>query len=354
MSALPAPAVDGRASEELVQLAPDYPSWRDFVARTPEATVFHLPAWTQVIADTYRYPAAVLAAVEAGRVVAGVPVVRARRLRGPAWVSLPFSDHSPPLAVDPPTLAAFSSALARWSERGGLPLEVRGEVPPGPGWRPDPAGARHVLALETDVDRQWRRVRARDRQYIKVAGRGLRVRFGRSAGDVDVFYRLHVHTRRRQGVPVQPRRFVRAVADRMLGAGHGVVAVAETPAGEAVAAAVLLAWNGTAILKWLASDARRWDLRANHVLMWESVRWAVEGGNRVYDLGKSEAEQRGLHQFKEGFGARRLPLVHSLAGGPSSAAGGHRRAGDALALVIRRSPTIVCRTLGLLLYRYAA
>jgi hypothetical protein len=147
---------------------------------------------------------------------------------------------------------------------------------------------------------------------------------------------------------------VAAVGERVIGTGHGVVAVAETTAGEPVAAAVLLAWNRTVILKWLASDAARWDLRASHVLMWEAVRWAVAGGARAYDLGKSEAGQRGLHQFKEGFGAERLPLLHSAVGRPGSSAGGRGRAADALALVIRRSPPVVCRALGRLLYRYAA
>jgi GNAT acetyltransferase-like protein len=330
----------------------------DLVAAVPDATVFHLPAWARVITDTYRYRATVLAELdEGGRVAAGVPVVRVRRLSGPALVSLPFSDHCPPLARDHASLCRLAADLGPWSKREGVALEVRGELPAGEAWDAAAIGVRHVLALKGGVESLWRGVRERDRSYIRVAQRRVHVRFSRSVEDLDVFYRLQVRTRRRQGVPVQPRRFVGAVGEHVIRAGHGLLAVAETPAGLPVSAAVLLAWNGTVILKWLASDASHWDLRANHVLVWESIRWASEAGNRAYDFGRSDTEHRGLQQFKAGFGAEALPLAYAVRGGASSrggAPGGHGWVGGALGLIIRHSPAGVCRALGSLLYRYAA
>ncbi|HKF19653.1 MAG TPA: GNAT family N-acetyltransferase [Candidatus Dormibacteraeota bacterium] len=348
----------GDGSGRLVALRSDDPAWMDLVAAAPDATVFHLPAWAQVIADTYRYRATVLAELDAvGRVAAGVPAVRVRRLSGPAWVSLPFSDHCPPLARDGASLQRLAADLGPWSKREGVALEVRGELPAGEAWKPEAIGVRQVLALNGGVESLWKGVRERDRRYIRVAERRVRVRFSRSLEDLDVFYRLQVRTRRRQGVPVQPRRFVDAVGEHVIKAGRGVLAVAETPAGHPLSAAVLLAWNGTVILKWLASDASHWDLRANRILVWESIRWASDAGHRAYDFGRSDTGHGGLQQFKAGFGAEALPLTYTVTGGGSSKARAlpvHRWAGGALGLLIRHSPAGVCRALGSLLYRYAA
>lgn len=345
-------------SSRLVALRPDDPAWIGLVAAAPDATVFHLPAWARVITDTYSYRAALLAEVdEEGQVAAGVPAVRVRRLRGPAWVSLPFSDHCPPLARDRASLRRLAADLGAWSKREGVALEVRGELPAVEGWEAAVIGVRHVLALRGGVESLWKAVRERDRRYIRVAERRVRVRFSRSDEDLDVFYRLQVRTRRRQGVPVQPRRFVGAVGEHVIKAGHGLLALAETPAGLPLSAAVLLAWNGTVILKWLASDASHWDLRANHVLVWESIRWASDAGKRTYDFGRSGTEHLGLQQFKAGFGAEALPLEYAVTGSARSSAGalgGHGWAGRAMGLAIRHSPAVVCRALGSLLYRYAA
>lgn len=342
----------------LVSLRSDDPAWMDLVEAAPDATVFHLPAWARVIADTYRYRATVLAELDAaGRVAAGVPAVRVRRLSGPAWVSLPFSDHCPPLARDSASLQRLAADLGPWSEREGVALEVRGELPAGEAWKTAAIGVHHVLALNGGVESLWKGIRERGRRYIRVAERRVRVRFSRSLEDLDVFYRLQVRTRRRQGVPVQPRRFVGAVGEHVIRAGRGLLAVAETPGGHPLSAAVLLAWNGTVILKWLASDASHWDLRANQILVWESIRWASDAGHRAYDFGRSDTEHRGLQQFKAGFGAEALPLTYTVTGGGSSKARAlrvHGWVGGALGLLIRHSPARVCRALGSLLYRYAA
>src|SRR5262249_57488518 len=77
--------------------------------------------------------------------------------------------------------------------------------------------------------------------------RGLRARVGRTADDVEAFYRLHLLTRRRQGVPIQPRRFFGAIWQHLIAAGHGRVVLVETPEGRPVAGAVVLAWNGNSI-----------------------------------------------------------------------------------------------------------
>ena len=345
-----------RHVDGLVELQEDDPAWLGLVAAVPDASVYHLPAWTRAVADTYGYRAAVLAGLdERGRVAAGAPVVRVRRPSGAAWVSLPFTDHAPPLARDAASLERFGEGLAAWSARMGAPVEVRGALPPAAGWRAVTVGLRHVLALDAGVETARRGFSETHRRRLRQAERsGLRARIGRTADDVEAFYRLHVLTRRRQGIPVQPRRLLRGIWERLIAAGHGVVVLVEMPGRPPVAGAVLLAWNGTATLKFQASDETCWEARPNHLCYWESLRWASEAGYRRFDFGRTETRHEGLRQWKAGWGAEAVPLAYALTGQGGPGVGDHGPLGAALRLVIRSSPPVVCRALGALLYRYAA
>jgi CelD/BcsL family acetyltransferase involved in cellulose biosynthesis len=340
----------------LVELGDDDPAWLDLVAAAPGATVYHLPAWARAVADTYGYRTAVLADVDdSGAMAAGAALVRVRRPSGAAWVSLPFTDHSPPLARDGASLARLAEGLAGWSARLGAPVEVRGELPPAPGWREVAVGERHVLSLEAGAEAARRGFSETHRRRLRQAERsGLRSRIGRTAEDMEAFYRLHVLTRRRQGVPVQPRRLLRGIWERLIAAGHGVVALVEPPGRPPVAGAVLLAWNGTVALKFQASDETCWEARPNHLCYWEALRWASETGHARFDFGRTETRHEGLRQWKAGWGADAVPLSYTLAGRGKPGVGDRGALDAALRLVIRSSPPLVCRALGALLYRFAA
>lgn len=342
----------------LMELDPAAGEWRALVEQAPESTAFHHPAWCRVLADAYGYPSMVLAAGDgSGRLVAGAPLARVPRLRRPAWVSLPFSDHCPPLAGDDAGRRRLAAGLAEWGAREGAPVEVRARMAAAPEWREAGIGVRHVLALDRDLESLRAGLSATHRRRLRQAERssGLHVRFGRSADDMADFYRLHVATRRRQGVPVQPRRFFDAIWRHMIAPGLGVVALAGRPAGRPGAASVLLAWNGTAIGKFQASDPDAWQLRPNHLLYWSVIRWARESGHRRLDFGRTDAGHAGLQQWKAGWGGEAIPLAYArTAETGAGGAVGEGRLAAAMGHVIRRSPAFVCRGLGALLYRYAA
>jgi lipid II:glycine glycyltransferase (peptidoglycan interpeptide bridge formation enzyme) len=232
---------------------------------------------------------------------------------------------------------------------------VRGAMPDAAGWTGAGAGFRHVLRLDAPLAELRAGLHATHRRRLRQAERsGLRVGVGRSPSHVDAFYRLHVVTRRRQGVPVQPRRFFASLLEHVIEPGLGVVVLARTDAGTAVAGAVVLAWNGTAIVKFQASDPGAWHLHPNHLVSWCAIDWAAAGGCRSFDFGRSDEGHAGLQRWKAGWGATPIPLVYAVAGRARPAAGGHGPLASIVGAVIRRSPTPVCRALGSLFYRYAA
>jgi lipid II:glycine glycyltransferase (peptidoglycan interpeptide bridge formation enzyme) len=184
---------------------------------------------------------------------------------------------------------------------------------------------------------------------------GLTVRQATRPQDlVDTFYRLHLQTRRRLGVPVQPRRFFRLLWEKTISTGLGSVLIVET-AGRPIATAVFLAWNGTMIYKFGASDASTWSLRPNHLLIWYAIRTACEQGYRWFDFGRTDVGREGLRNFKLSWGAAEESLVYGTIGGqaePTAVADG--MAVRMMGAVIRHGPLLLCRAAGETLYRYIA
>jgi CelD/BcsL family acetyltransferase involved in cellulose biosynthesis len=332
------------------------PRWADFVARQPAATAFHHPDWARLVAGCYGFRAFVVATSDAtGKVQAGLPVIEVRHLRRePKWVSLPFTDYCPALLSAPEDEAALSAALRRASTAAGVRrVELRA---PLAGTVPVSNGFRHVVPLDGDPDQVFARFRRAVRQQIRQAeNNGLTVRQAAGPQDLlDTFYQLHLRTRRRIGVPVQPRRFFRLLWESVISPGLGLVFVAEA-SGQPVAAQVCLAWNGTMIGKFSASDDKAWSLRPNDLLIWHSITTAFERDCRVLDMGRTDAGNDGLRAFKRSWGAVEEPLAYGTLGERAQPAPADEgRAGQLLASVIRHSPLVVCRAAGEVLYRYAA
>jgi lipid II:glycine glycyltransferase (peptidoglycan interpeptide bridge formation enzyme) len=178
------------------------------------------------------------------------------------------------------------------------------------------------------------------------------VRIADHADDlVDTYYRLHVETRRRQGVPVQPRKYFRLLWDHMILPGHGLVLLAIC-GGRAVAGAVYLYGGATVTYKYGASDPQFWPLRPNHAVMATAITWATDKGFSWFDFGRTDLDNTGLRRFKSSWGAVERPLRYTYFS-RQRAYGTTRRASRVLSPVIRHGPVFVCRGLGEMFYRYA-
>src|SRR5690349_882730 len=317
------------------------PRWADFVATHPAATPFHHPDWTRLVAGCYGFSAFALAVIDpTGAIRAGLPVVEVRHLRrGPKWLSLPYTDYCPPLVSERLREEQLVAALQVASCAAGVRrVEIR--APIAGGSAAGPTALRHVLTLSHNPVEVYAGFhRSQVQRNIRRAEReGLTVRRATRPHDlVDTFYQLHLRTRRRQGVPVQPRRFFRLLWESAISTGLGSVLIVEASA-QPIAAAVFLAWNGTVIFKFGASDASAWSLRPNHVLFWHAIRTACEQGCRWFDFGRTNMGQEGLRNFKLSWGAVEEPLVYGTLGGKPGSAPADGMAARMLGPVIRHGP----------------
>ena len=328
------------------------PGWVEFVRGRPEATLFHHPAWARLLVDCYGYRAMALALTDGtGAVTAGLPVLEVSRPLGQRrWVSLPFTDYCPPLAAQQPGLVDELAALTK--ARAVRALELRAPLADHAGIQIRSAHVRHEVALDPDVTVTWGRLFKNHRRNVRLAEKaGVRIVRGESAADMETFYRLHLRTRRRLGVPIQPRRFFRLLLERVMAPGLGFVLTAYS--GDIpIAAAIFGSWNGTLIYKYSARDERFAKLDANYLLMWTAMRVATETGCHTLDLGRSDLEQTPLRGFKSGWGAREEPLAYSwIANRPIKPSS--RKLEEMMGRVIRNSAPWMCRTVGELFYRYA-
>jgi CelD/BcsL family acetyltransferase involved in cellulose biosynthesis len=329
--------------------------WRGLLGGSPRGSVFHHPAWLRLLHTTYRYPiSACCVAAKDGRLLAGLPVATvASRLTGRRLVALPFSDVCPALfAPDAPRQARWElgDALSAMQRERGLPLELRTPADVVLGASPGERFHHHLLALEPDVEAVQRRfARPQALRGVRRALReGLRAQVRTDRDALAGFYRLHVATRRRLGVPTQPRRFILGL-ERLFGEGLGFVLLVR--AGERdVAAAVFLTSHGVLTYKYGASDPRALAARPNNLLFMEAIRWGCGRGFRTLDLGRTHWGQEGLRAFKLAWGAEERELRYAYLG---QVAAPRARVGGTLATLIRRSPPVASRLIGEVLYRHA-
>jgi CelD/BcsL family acetyltransferase involved in cellulose biosynthesis len=337
-------------------LALDDDRWLRFVQSTEGALLSHHPSWASMLAECYGYGTFVLALTDdAGNIVGGLPFADVKvPLLGRKWVSLPFTDYVQPLMASSdlrPLLIAELDSLRR-AERVDR-VEIRAGVEGAP--HVIEQGFRHVLPLDADLDSIFRSFhRSQVQRGIRKAEReGTVVRPGRHIEDLtQVYYSLHAQTRRRLGMPVQPRRFFKLLWQRIIDPGLGRLLLAEV-GRRAIAGVVVLTWGKTAIYKYSASAPDVSPYRPTHLILWHAIREACEAGYAEFDFGRTDFESAGLRSFKLGWGSREEILAYSVvAHDPPTRV----RVGPSplMRIAIRRSPVAVARAIGQLLYKYAS
>lgn len=319
-----------------------------FVESRPEATPFHHPRWSTLIADCYGFHGFVFAlcGVE-GEIIAGLPIVEVGRRR--RWVSMAFTDYCGPLgSVEACKRLIAALDVRRLGERISS-VEIRSAV--SEHVKSTIVGFRHQLTLDAEPTEISSRFRLDVRRGIKKAEReGIRVRFGSTREDLAAFYVMHLRTRRRLGVPIQPRAFFDRLWEGVIQPGLGVVFVAELDEVP-LAAAVFLGYQNMLIYKFGASERSGWSYRPNHALLWNAIQWGCGNGFALLDFGRTDLDNQGLREFKAHWGTTESQLIYSVLG-RGRVSQSNSTALRALGVAIRHSPEGVCRQIGEHLYRY--
>lgn len=338
-------------------MVPSDERWVAFVDSIPNVNIFHHPAWINLLAECYGYrPVVVAICNEKGEIKAGLPLMEVNSsLTGRRWVSLPFTDHCKPLYHDDSPVQELFEYLSELQSKHDVPrVELRSAIPyEGQAYR-DNSQVLHSLKLSADTQAVYEDLhRTRVQQCIAKAERdGIKVRWAEDKCDLDTFYDLHLKTRHRLGVPVQPKRYFELLWRRIIGAGLGFILLAYKDAVP-VAGGVFLTYKSTLVYKYGTSDRDYQRFRANHLLLWTAIRWGCEHGYSLFDWGRTDINNLGLRNFKNGWGAQESILTYSVLSATPPKHTVDRLSGITEAF-IRHAPKWVCRIMGELLYRHFA
>lgn len=289
--------------------------WDEFVVRAPDAGVFHSAAWLEVLQRTYGYQPEHLAYEVDGALEGILPLLRVRSvLTGARLVSLPYSGPAGPVGSSDDAVDALVAAAVRLrAERGcaHLNLQVKRRLPPrseGPLARTAPIVC-SSLSLGGDPSVTWARLRKTLRWEIRRAG-GLGVSVSAAEGGrgLDTFYRLHIETHRRHGLPPQPSRLFELMQDILAPRGMFRLLVASLN-GRPIHAAICLTHKDVCSLLYTGADDRFRPCHPGQLVHWTAISQAAREGYRHVDFLQSDVGDAGLRWYKRSFGCVESPVT---------------------------------------------
>jgi FemAB-related protein (PEP-CTERM system-associated) len=284
-----------------------------FVRAHPDATPFHLPAWTRAVEQGCGQKARFLVAEAGDGALAGVlPLSEIRSiLFGKALVSSGFAIGGGVLATsDVAAQQLLDAALAHARSAGFPTVEMRGGDVRGEGWHVDTEtylGFARDLSVDDDAELLAipRKQRAEVRKSL---GFDLTIETGSSKRDRDAHYEVYATSVRNLGTPVFPRKLFDAVLDHF-GDEADILTVRQN--GRAIASVLSLYWNGIVMPYWGGgtADARTW--RANDLMYYALMLYArkTKGCTR-FDFGRSKVGT-GPAAFKRNWGFEGQPLSYA-------------------------------------------
>ncbi len=283
--------------------------WDDRVLSSGSTCVFHSRAWAQTLSESYGFIPRYLTRSHNSHFEVLAPLMEvkswATRRKG---VSLPFSDYCNWLVPADEMECVFHHLHEEGIARHWQYLDLRHQSPwPATG----PASEHHwhhELDLKITPLKLWENVRSEVRTAIRKAQASkVEVRFTRSLGDLQIFFKLHKLTRKKQGIPPHPWFFLKKLYQHVISSGLGEIGIANRK-GVNLAAAIFFHFGHTALYKYGASDPDQLPLRGNNALLWAAILRYAENGSERLSLGRTEASNEGLRHFKLGWGCRESPL----------------------------------------------
>ena len=327
--------------------------WQAFVETFERSSNFHHRQWIELIRNQYGFTLHIPALVKGDEILAGLPIFQTRSLSGKRkLISLPFTDYLPILSKSPFHLNELAQKIQTHFGSRYHSIVLKTDRP-----IPSAENQSHQVVHVLRTDRPLKEIEADFANPIRVnlrkaKRRGLDFQIHNDRKALDIFFQLHTLTRRKLGVPVQPRSYFDRLQTEIIEIGMGNIGIV-TKQNRPIAAGVLLSSNRRLIYKYAASDPDALADRPNDWLVYHCIKMAVDNGCKYFDFGISEKAQEGLRRFKKKWGAEESDIFHNyLAGSPevdTDPSTAVRVAGE----VIKRTPTIVCKTLGRVLYKYS-
>ncbi len=354
------------------------PRWESFVAAHPNGSIYHHPAWLEVLEREYGQKGVYYICEDAeGRVQAILPMLQTRGLpfgvrsavTGRRLSSLPRTPIAGPLSVDPrATVAVLREAVQQVAKNPGVQLQVKTQRNDLDGLIDGVVGApwrlSYLLQLPADSGQPFRVKHSHSRASIKWAINkatrlGVHARPAESELDLAAWYRLYLETMRNTAVLPRPYRFFYSLWELLKPRGMMRLLLAEQHINgrrRIIAGSIFLSFGHTVSYAFNGSRLSDLSLRPNDVIQWQAINDACKAGFKYFDFGEVPEGHHDLAKFKSKWGAEPVRLYRyyypgrsGLASAPAESAGYSELLGK---VIWRRLPLATISWIGDRLYSY--
>lgn len=302
-------------SQVSIQNESDTNQWDTFVENHASGTPFHLACWLRTIQESYGFKPLLYVYKNGNGDISGIfPCFLIRSLiSGSRIVSLPFSDYGGPLFNEhfgeKYVLREITKAYGRLVKY----IEIRSCLDKNCGCSPHNYYKRHVLNLQSDLSDIKRGINKRTILYSirKAQKAGVEIKEENNQYGIDEFYRLNRLTRKKHGVPSQPRKFFDKLFEYIILKGNGFILLAIYDS-KVIAASIFLKVGRQIHYKYNASDSKYLrKANPNHLLTWHAIERGVTKGFHFLDFGRTSPDNKVLIRYKEIWGMKSIDLYYN-------------------------------------------
>ncbi len=285
-------------------------AWDEFIASHPNGWICLTTGWKRVLEGNFPHVKGCFLSMtdERGAIQAGLGLYSVSSwLTGRRLVSVPFATLSDPLvSTEDQWRALTDSAISMSKESKTDYLEIRtnnfnGKFPA------DRFGVidsyrHHSIPLDRDLDQIKKSFdRTCVRQRISRAEKsGVAVQPVSTEKDLREFYRLYLMSRKRIQRPPQPYPFIRSLWSHF---GPETVSVRLARyQKQYVGGIMLFRFRNRVSAEFLAIDERFLAVSPGHLLFWEAIREAWNRKDRIFDFGRTAANNTPLMDYKNRWG----------------------------------------------------
>ena len=284
-------------------------NWNDLILDSKNYSIFHSKEWCELLEKTYNYEPLYFIAFDKEKLKILIPMMLVKSIfTGKRLVSLPFSDYCEPLIENEFEYDDLLKEIVKLGQqKGARYIEFKG----GEQYFIDQPvfsnGYLHKLELSLSEDELFNNLRKSNKRNIKKAIKeNVEVRFSYSHSSLVEYYKLHVLTRKKHGLPPQPFKFFDNIYKMIISKGMGSI-VESLYKGQVISSCIFFTFGKKVLYKFGASDMRYQNLRANNLLFWEAIKYYSNMGYEELCFGRTSAQSESLRQFKTGWGVNETP-----------------------------------------------
>ncbi len=285
----------------------DMSEWDNYVFSHPLATPFHLSSWLNTIYHTYKFYPLLFVNRDSEKNISGIfPSFYINSvLNGKRIVSIPFSDYGGPLCTDNSKMAEYANFLIDNYRNRVKYFEFRCSFSLNNKSTYNNFYKKHILELSKDPSEIKSKLNKRTIQYSirKASDAGVVIKEDNTVNGLLEFFRLNYLTRKKHGVPTQPKKYFNTLFQNVIKNNLGQIYLAYIN-NKIIAASLFLIFRDTIHYKYNASDPKNLkEFKPNHLLTWKAIEKACIDGYKYFDFGRTAISNKGLMRYKKMWGA---------------------------------------------------